>query len=73
MITDVTPKQDAITQAFTSFATVFAKMINTPSSSQPAGATSSTEGLSPCRAADLRMKRGTASMPSTAEGRQHNF
>ena len=50
------PKQDSLTEALTSVATVFAKMINTPSSSQSAGATSSTVGMSPCKAADLRMK-----------------
>ena len=59
MITGATPKrpkQDPLTEALTSVATVFAKMITTPSSAQPAGATSSTVGLSPCKAADLRMK-----------------
>ena len=59
MITGATPKrpkQDSLTEALTSVATVFAKMITTPSSAQPAGATSSTVGLSPCKAADLRMK-----------------
>ena len=50
------PKQDSLTEALTSVATVFAKMINTPSTSQSVAATSSTVGMSPCKAADLRMK-----------------
>ena len=61
MITGTTPKrpkQDTLTEALTSVATVFAKMINPPSSGQSAGAPSSTMGMtmSPCKAADLRMK-----------------
>ena len=59
MITGTTPKrpkQDTLTEALTSVATVFAKMINPPSSGQSVGASSSAMTMSPCKAADLRMK-----------------
>ena len=48
MITGTTPKrpkQDTLTEALTIVATVFAKMINPPSSGQSVGATSSTVGM----------------------------
>ena len=51
-----TAKQDSLTEAPTSVATVFAKMINTPSTSHSAAASSSTVGMSPCKAADFRIK-----------------
>ena len=59
MITGTAPKRqkrDSLTEALTGAATVIAKAITAPpSGAQPPGATPSV-GLSPCKAADLRMK-----------------
>ena len=48
-------KQESLAEALTGAATAFAKVFNSPSSAQPSGVTP-TVGLSPCKAADLRMK-----------------
>ena len=49
-------KQESLSEALAGAASAFAKVFSTPSSLQVSSANTSTLGLSPCKAADLRMK-----------------